>query len=45
MDKDQINNILQIVSNIETIDIDKIPETIFKDQDKKESNTIFETAK
>lgn len=33
MDKNQINNTLQILSNIETIDIDKIPETIFKDKD------------
>jgi len=33
MDKNQINSILQILSNIETIDIDKIPEIIFKDQD------------
>ncbi|MDR1898230.1 MAG: hypothetical protein LBR10_15745 [Prevotellaceae bacterium] len=33
MDKSQINNILQVLSNIETLDIDKIPESVFKDQD------------
>jgi hypothetical protein len=33
MDKNQISNTLQIIANIEAIGIDKIPETIFKDQD------------
>ncbi|GHV00776.1 hypothetical protein FACS1894159_07220 [Bacteroidia bacterium] len=33
MDKNQINNTLQIIANIEAFEIDKIPEIIFKDQD------------
>jgi len=33
MNRSQIDSILQILSNIENFDIDKIPETIFKDQD------------
>jgi hypothetical protein len=33
MEKNQINNTLQVVSNIEVIGIDKIPEEVFKDQD------------
>ena len=33
MDKNQINNTLQIIANIEAVEIDKIPETIFKNQD------------
>ena len=33
MNTDQINSVLQIISNIEGFDIDKISETIFKDQD------------
>jgi hypothetical protein len=33
MDKSQINNILQILANIETLDIDNILGTVFKDHD------------
>ncbi|MDR0801372.1 hypothetical protein [Fluviicola sp.] len=33
MDKNQITNVLQVVSNIENCDIDKMAEAIFKDQD------------
>lgn len=33
MNRSQIDSILQIISNIENFDIDKIPEIIFKDQD------------
>jgi len=33
MDKNQINNTLQVVANIEAVGIDKIPEEVFKDQD------------
>ena len=31
MNNNQITTVLQAVSNIENYDIDKIPETIFKD--------------
>jgi hypothetical protein len=33
MDKNQINNALQIINNIEAFEIDKILETNFKDKD------------
>ena len=33
MDANQITNVLQLISNIENFDIDKMPETIFRNQD------------